>query len=107
MVSDAQRLTLVVLADIAPGGVEAFQTYESAVLPLLERYDGRLERRLRTLDGQAEVHIVSFGSRAGYEAYAADPERAQDRGLLGRVPWDQRVLEVLEVQEPSAEGSAG
>jgi hypothetical protein len=74
------RLTLVVLADVER---EAFQRYEAAVLPMLERHDGRLERRLRTADGQAEVHIVSLGSRAGYDAYIADPKRADRRALLG------------------------
>ena len=69
--SGPTRLTLVMLADVAGEGVEAFQRYEAAVLPLLDRHDGRLERHLRTADGQAEVHIVSFG-------VAAQP--GQDRG---------------------------
>ncbi len=96
---DPERLTLVVLVDVEPGGVAAFQRYEAVVLPLLERHAGRLERRLRTADGCAEVHIVSFGSRAGYESFVADPERAEHRGLLGDPPWSQRVLEVVEVQD--------
>ena len=58
------------LADVVREGVEAFQRYEAAVLPMLERHDGRLERRLRTADGQAELHIVSFRSRSAYEAYS-------------------------------------
>jgi hypothetical protein len=93
------RLTLVMVADVAREGVEAFQRYEAAVLPTLERHDGRLERRLRTADGQAEVHIVSFGSRAGYDAYIADPERADHRTLLEGVALTQRLLEVIDVGE--------
>ena len=85
------------LADVAQGGVEAFQRYEAAVLPLLERHDGRLERRLRTADGRAEVHIVSFGSRSAYEAYIADPERAGHRTLLEGVAPTQRLLEMADV----------
>jgi len=85
------------LADIAVEGVDAFQRYEAAVLPLLGRHDGRLERRLRTADGQAEVHIVSFGSRTAYEAYVADPERAGHRDLLDGLPLTQRLLEVSDV----------
>jgi hypothetical protein len=76
------RLTLVMLANVGREGVGAFQRYEAAVLPMLERHDGRLERRLRTADGQAEVHIVSFRSRDGYDAYIADPERAHHRAPL-------------------------
>jgi hypothetical protein len=100
------RLTLVMVADVAREGVEAFQRYEAAVLPILERHDGRLERRLRTADGQAEVHIVSFGSRAGYDAYIADPERADHRTLLEGVVLTQRLLEVIDVGESRSYSSS-
>ncbi len=100
------RLTLVMVADVGREGVEAFQRYEAAVLPLLERHDGRLERRLRTADGQAEVHIVSFGSRAGYDAYIADPERADHRTLLEGVVLTQRLLEVIDVGESRSYSSS-
>ena len=100
------RLTLVMVADVAREGVEAFQRYEAAVLPMLERHDGRLERRLRTADGQAEVHIVSFGSRAGYDAYIADPERADHRTLLEGVVLTQRLLEVIDVGESRSYSSS-
>jgi uncharacterized protein (DUF1330 family) len=101
------RLTLVMVADVAREGVEAFQRYEAAVLPMLERHDGRLERRLRTADGQAEVHIVSFASRAGYDAYFADPERADHRTLLEGVALTQRLLEVIDVGESRSYPSSG
>ncbi len=91
------RLILVMMADVAREGVEPFQRYEAAVLPMLERHDGRLERRLRTVNGQAEVHIVSFASRAGYDAYIADPERADHRAMLEGVALTQRLLEVFDV----------
>jgi hypothetical protein len=100
------RLTLVMVADVAREGVEAFQRYEAAVLPMLERHDGRLERRLRTADGQAEVHIVSFGSRAGYDAYIADPQRADHRTLLEGVVLTQRLLEVIDVGESRSYSSS-
>lgn len=91
------RLTLVMLADVPREGVQAFQRYEAVVLPLLERHDGRLERRLRTADGQAEVHIVSFESRDGYDAYIADPDRVNHRALLEVFAPIQRLLEVTDV----------
>lgn len=58
-------LTLVLVADLAPDDVPAFQEYEAQVLPLLARHGGRLERRLRTGDALHEVHVVSFASREG------------------------------------------
>ena len=85
------------VADIPDGGASAFQAYEAAVLPLLPRHGGRLERRLRSHDGLAEVHVVSFQSRAGYESYIRDPERLAYHGLLASVDVRQRLLEVADV----------
>ena len=100
-------LTIVMVADIPSGADAGFQAYESAVLPLLTPHGGRLERRLRTADGQAEVHIVSFGSRAGYDAYIADPKRAAQRTLLEGVALTQRLLEVIDVGELRSYSSSG
>lgn len=91
------RLQLVVVADVPAAGVAAFRAYEHAVLPLLERHGGRLERRLRTADGRTELHIVSFGSRDGFAAFQADPDRLAHGALLAGVSVTQRVLEVSEV----------
>lgn len=100
--SGAARLTLVVLVDVPPEGVDAFRRYEAAVLPLLERHDGRLERRLRTADGLSEVHVLSFGSRAAYESFAADPARAAHRAALEGVELRTRLLEVSDVDRRPA-----
>lgn len=96
------RLTLVVVVDVPPEAVEAFRAYEDAVLPLLPRHGGRLERRLRSVDRLAEVHVLSFSSRMGYKAFRADPERARSQGLLAGVTIDQRLLEVEDVPEEPA-----
>jgi hypothetical protein len=45
------RYTVVTVVDVPPDGVAAFQRYEDEVLPLLHRYDGLLERRLRSPEG--------------------------------------------------------
>ena len=74
---------------------------------MLERHDGQLERRLRTADGQAEVHIVSFLSRSAYEAYIADPERADLRALLEGVDLTQRLLEVSDVDATASVRQSG
>ena len=39
-------VTFVVVIDVPGGGVRTFLNYEQAVLTLLERHGGRLERRL-------------------------------------------------------------
>jgi hypothetical protein len=93
-------LTLVMVADVAPEAVAAFQAYEAQVLPLLARHGGKLERRLRSRDGLSEVHVISFASRGGYEAALADPERMRQRSMLTGLTLEQRFLEVVEVHEP-------
>jgi uncharacterized protein (DUF1330 family) len=90
-------LTIVMVADIPSGAEAGFQAYESAVLPLLQRHGGRLERRLRTDDALTEVHIVSFTSQEGFQSYLADEERQSHKGLLDDLDVAQRVLLVHDV----------
>jgi uncharacterized protein (DUF1330 family) len=75
-------VTYVVVARIPTAGVERFQRYEAAVLPLIAEHGGRLERRLRSASGDVEVHILSFASPAAFAAYRDDPRRAAHRELL-------------------------
>ena len=95
----AGRFTVVMIAELAAAAVEPFDAYERRVLPLLDRHGGRLERRLRTADGCTEVHVLSFATRAGFDAYRADPDRAALQPLLAGLDIRQRVLEVLDVGE--------
>lgn len=95
------RFLVAVLAEMPPGSVAAFRAYEAAVLPLLGRHGGRLERRLRTADGDTgtytEIHVVSFGSPDGLAAFRADPDRLRHGPLLDGVDVTQRVLEMVDV----------
>lgn len=75
-------LTFVLIARIPPNGVEAFQAYEEQVLPLLNEYGGRLQRRLRNELGTLELHIVSFPSDAAFQKYRSDPRRTAAARLL-------------------------
>lgn len=92
----AGAVRLVALVEMAGGQVEAGRRYEDAVLSLLRRHGGRLERRLRTAEG-TEVHVIRFDSRTGYEAFLADPDRLAHRAALGDAAPVTRVLEVTEV----------
>ena len=79
---------------------EAGQRYEDAVLTLLERHGGQLERRLRAVDGRSEVHLIRFDSRAGLDAFLADPQRLALRATVGDAAPQTRVLEVRELPSP-------
>lgn len=93
----AATVRLVALVEFGTDAVEAGQRYEDTVLARLGRHGGRLERRLRTDDGRGEVHVIRFATRAGYESFVADPERAALRAALGDAAPVTRVLEVHEV----------
>ena len=91
----ADGVVVVVVVDVPEDGVAAFQRYEDRVLPLLDRYGGRLERRLRTPDATTEVHVLSFPTDSAYRRYLSDPERAGARALVGGIAVTQRVVEHL------------
>ncbi len=87
---------MVSVARVPVEGVADFQLYEERVLPLLAEYGGRLERRLRSADGTAEVHVVAFPSWREFAAYIEDPRRAEHAPLLAR---SRATVEVLEVED--------
>ena len=90
-------VTYVLIARIPAPGVEAFQRYEAAVLPLLADHGGRLARRLRSAAGDVEVHVVEFDLPAGLDAYRADPRRAEHAGLLTESGARIELLEAEDV----------
>jgi hypothetical protein len=89
-------VTYLMLARLPEGRLDAFDAYESTVLPLLAEYGGNLERRLRTLDDRVEAHLVSFPSNEDFAAYRADPRRSTAAPLLES---SGAVVELLAVRE--------
>ena len=92
-------VTYVLIARVPAAGVEAFQRYEAAVLPLLAGHGGRLERRLRTAAGDVEVHLVSFVSAAAFARYREDPRRADHAALLEASGAELELLEMRDVAD--------
>lgn len=95
--SPPDEVSLVAIVEMAPGQITAGQRYEDAVLALLGRHDGSVERRLRGTDPSIEVHLIRFRSRAGYESFMVDPERLAHRDELGDAVPRTRVIEVREL----------
>jgi hypothetical protein len=84
MADQTSLVTFVLIVRIPIEGIEDFQAYEDAVLPLLPEFNGRLERRLRNPEGTVEIHIVSFASDADFQNYRSDPRRPAQAWLLER-----------------------
>jgi hypothetical protein len=91
------ELLLVAIVEMATGHVVDGQRYEDAVLALLDRHGGSVERRMRSRDSPTEVHVIRFRSRAGYESFMADPDRLDYRDRLGDAAPTTRVLEVRDM----------
>ena len=90
----ADSLLLVAIVDMSPTDPGRGRQYEDAVLALLPRHGGSLERRLHSTDAHSEVHLIRFASRAGYEAFMADPDRLSLRATLAEAAPATRVIEV-------------
>ena len=93
---NVESLFLVAIVEMAPGHAEAGARYEDAVLELLDRHGGSLERRMRGTDSTTEVQLIRFGSRTGYESFMVDPDRLAHRERIGDAAPTTRVIEVRE-----------
>jgi hypothetical protein len=94
------RKRFVLIAEVDARAVEAFDAYEAAVLPLLARHDGLLERRLRHVrddGGWVEIHVVSFPSSVALDAYRGDPERTRLALSVADLKLKTTLLEVADV----------
>ena len=67
------------------GMEKSFNIFESNVLPLLKKHNGKLLYRIRpiknciieAIDQPYEIHIISFQSKTDFESYLNDTERAE------------------------------
>jgi uncharacterized protein (DUF1330 family) len=92
-----QQVTYVLIARVPPEGVRQFQAYEQTVLPLLGEHGGRLDRRLRSLDGTLEIHVLVFDSPHALERFRSDPRRAAVQPLLTAAAPQVELIEVVPV----------
>jgi hypothetical protein len=91
------ELLLVAIVEMKAGEEATGQRYEDAVLGLLDRHGGSVERRMRSVDSPTEVHVIRFRSRVGYESFMVDPERLAYRDRIGDAAPNTRVLEVHDL----------
>lgn len=93
-------LLLGLIARIPPDGIATFNAYEAQVLPLLADHGGVLQRRLRTDDGQTEIHLVWFPSEAAFAAFREDPRRTQHAALMTQAGAATELLRLRDVTDP-------
>jgi hypothetical protein len=75
-------IVLLVQLFIHPGRAAEFRRFETEAARIMRRHGGRIDRVIRPTGPVRndplphEIHLVSFVSRTGLEAYRADPELA-------------------------------
>ena len=83
--------------DLTGVDLDKFEAYESAVIPLLERYGIAMAERLRADDGSCEVHVLDVPDMAAMERFRADEDRAEIQhlwdasGATGTITHMQRI----------------
>lgn len=99
-----ERVRLAVVVDYPAGREADGLAYEDLVLQLLPDHGGRVEQRLRTGDASAEMQLLTFSSRAGYQSFVADERRLALREQYGDSTPATRVLEVgpVTIARPGA-----
>jgi len=98
-----KNFTITQVIYLNEGGEKDFLEYELLVLPLLEKYNGKLEFRIRPaaenfiypIESELpyELHIVSFETRADFLKFKDDPVRTKHLELLQRAVKRFLVLE--------------
>lgn len=101
-------MLLLVTFDLAEADLGAFDRYEAQVLPLLSHHGGRLEWRVRALDGRTETHLLQFPDERAFQAFCVDPHRvalAQDWERCG-ARSAVTAVEPIPAPTPSSEPDA-
>ena len=65
----------LVTIDLSRADLDVFERYEASVLALLPKHRGRLDLRVRALDGRTETHLLYFPDDEAFDAFRSDPAR--------------------------------
>ena len=65
----------LVAIDLSNADIPAFEAYEEKVLALVPEHGGRLEMRVRSVDGRTETHLLYFPDEQAFDRYRSDPRR--------------------------------
>ena len=92
----------LVTIDLTGADLERFESYEDTVLSLAGKHGGRLELRLRAVDGSSETHLLFFPDTQAFENYRADPERLSAQDVWRASGAKSSVIEVEVIRSQYA-----
>jgi hypothetical protein len=91
-------IRFLVQIDLAEADLPAFEAYERAMLALMPEHGGVLERRLRSVDGAVETHLLAFSSAEAFEGYLSDPRRTAMAPVWQACGAEATRWEVTEIE---------
>jgi hypothetical protein len=83
----------LVTIDLSEADFAAFDQYEEIVLSRLPAFGARLDMRFRSADRRSEMHVLFFPAESAYQAFLADPIRADARQL-----WDESRAKAISIE---------
>src|SRR5579862_2208534 len=98
----AEELIIVAALFVHPGHEAEFEQFESTAASIMQRYGGRIERRIgfqpsANPEQPHEVHILAFPDEGSFARYRADADLAaladlRARAIRNTVVWMGREL---------------
>lgn len=64
-----------IVLGLTSANTNSFESYERKGIPLLNKYDAKLELSVRSIDGATETHALYFPGTACFEGFLSDPKR--------------------------------
>lgn len=87
----------LVVIDLSCADTDLFESYERKVMPLLSKYGGQLELSVRSVDGQAETHVLYFPDVKRFEDFLSDPRRTALKDELKLTGVKSTITDVEQV----------
>ena len=94
-------VVLSVLLWARPGGEQLLCDYETQVLSLLDRHQGRLLSRVRAIgDGPSEIQLLEFATEQALIDFQNDPDRLVLSAMRDQAIERTEVVRVKHVSAP-------
>lgn len=87
----------LVVIDLTSANTDLFESYERKVMPLLRKYEARLELSVRSVDGATETHVLYFPDAMRFQGFLSDPVRTALKDELIRTGVISTISDVEQV----------
>ncbi len=97
-----EKVFYTILIYIKNGYDNLFQEYENIVLPLLSKYNGTLELRIKTakedLSEPDEIHVISFNTESDFDNYSNDETRKKNLHMFEKSVYKSLFIKGIQLR---------